>query len=239
MIIIPAVDIKGGRVIRLVEGREGTETVFGDDPAELAARWVREGAQYLHVVDLDGAFQGAPRNLAKVKEIVRKSGIPVEFGGGVRDSSVVDALVEAGVSRVILGSSLVDNPVWAVSQLMMHPGRIAAGIDAIDGKVAVHGWKKLTDIDAIALAQSCEQHGATAVIYTDITRDGKMEGVDLARMKEMASAVQIPVIASGGVTTADDVRRLGQVGCHGAVIGRALYDGRISLADALQAAGTI
>lgn len=236
MIIIPAVDIKGGKCVRLVEGREGTETSFGDDPAQWALRWVREGAEWLHVVDLDGAFQGAPRNLPKVKEIVKNSGVPVEFGGGVRETAVVEAVLEAGVSRAIIGSALIDDKPWAVEMMKAHPGRIAAGIDASEGKVAIHGWKTVTDIDALELAKECEGLGAAAVIYTDIARDGLMGGANIAAMRAMVEAVNIPVIASGGVTTLFDVKTLAAAGCKGAIIGRALYEGRISLPLAIMEA---
>jgi len=235
MIILPAVDIKGGKCVRLVEGREGTETTFGDDPAVCAARWVSEGAQYLHIVDLDGAFQGAPRNLAKVAEIARTAGVPVEFGGGVRETSVIDALLDAGVARVIIGSAIIDNRPWAIAVMRGYPDRIAVGIDASGGKVAIHGWKTITDINALDLARECESLGAAAVIYTDISRDGRMEGANLDAMRAMVEAVRMPVIASGGVTTLDDVTRLAAAGCHGAIIGRSLYEGRISLREAIKA----
>jgi phosphoribosylformimino-5-aminoimidazole carboxamide ribotide isomerase len=235
MIILPAVDIKGGKCVRLVEGREGTETTFGDDPAACAARWVREGAQYLHVVDLDGAFQGAPRNLAKVAEIARTGGVPVEFGGGVRETPVIEALLAAGVTRVIIGSAIIDNRHWAEAVLTAYGGRIAVGIDASGGKVAIHGWKTITDTGALDLARECESLGAAAVIYTDISRDGKMEGANLDAMRAMVEAVRMPVIASGGVTTLADVRNLAAAGCYGAIIGRSLYERRISLPEAIKA----
>ncbi len=237
MLVIPAVDIKGGKCVRLVEGREGTETAFGNNPADWALRWVHEGAQYLHVVDLDGAFEGAPRNLAKVQEIASVAGVPVEFGGGVRETSVVEALAGAGVARIIIGSSIIDDREWVEAVIRDFPGRIAVGIDAVGGKVAIHGWKKLTDIDSLALARECEAMGAQAVIYTDITRDGKMQGTNLEAMREMVETVSIPVIASGGVTTDDDVANLAAAGCHGAIIGRALYEGRITVQSAIAAAG--
>jgi phosphoribosylformimino-5-aminoimidazole carboxamide ribotide isomerase len=233
MVIIPAVDIKGGRCVRLVEGREGTETSFGDDPAQWALRWVREGAQWLHVVDLDGAFRGAPCNLEKVKEIVKTAGVPVEFGGGVRDTSLVDAVIEAGVARVIIGSAVIDNKSWAAEIMKAHPRRIAVGIDASEGKVAIHGWKKVTDVNALDLARECEGLGAEAIVYTDIARDGRMDGANVDAMRAMVEAVGIPVIASGGVTTLYDVRTLAEAGCKGAIIGRALYEGRIALPLAL------
>ena len=237
MIIIPAVDIKNGKCVRLVEGVEGTETVFGEDPADCAARWVAEGAGYLHVVDLDGAFEGVPKNLSKVAEIARSAGVPVEFGGGVRETSVVEALIEAGVSRIIIGSSVVENRPWVKSLCVSHPGRIAVGIDARGGRVAIHGWKTITDIDALLLARECEAFGASAVIYTDIARDGRMEGANLDAMRAMVETVSMPVIASGGITTLADVKNLAAAGCEGAIIGRSLYEGRITLADAIAAAG--
>jgi phosphoribosylformimino-5-aminoimidazole carboxamide ribotide isomerase len=236
MIIIPAVDIKGGKVVRLVEGREGTETTFGDDPLAWAARWVREGAQYLHVVDLDGAFEGAPRNLPKVAEIAANAKVPVEFGGGVRETGVVDALIGAGVARVIIGSAAVDNREWVERMIEAHPGKIAVGIDAVGGKVAIHGWKTVTAVDAVSLAREWESAGASAVVYTDIARDGRMAGANLEAVRAMVEAVTLPVIASGGVTTLDDVRALSAAGCWGAIVGRALYEGRISLSFAVAAA---
>jgi phosphoribosylformimino-5-aminoimidazole carboxamide ribotide isomerase len=180
MLIIPAIDIKNGKCVRLVEGREGTETVFADDPLTMARRWVKEGARYLHVVDLDGAFGGKPANFEKVREIITEAGVPVEFGGGVRETSVVEALVEAGADRVIVGSALVDNFDWAAALFKAYPERIAVGIDAREGKVAIHGWTKLTDVDAYNLAVRCEDAGASAVIYTDIARDGRMQGANFA-----------------------------------------------------------
>jgi len=238
MIIIPAVDIRGGKAVRLVEGREDLETVFGDDPADWAKRWVREGAKYLHVVDLDGAFQGAPKNFPKVQEIVQSAGVPVEFGGGVRDTAVVEKLINARVDRVIIGSQVIDEFDWAQKMFKAYPGKIAVGIDAVRGCVAIHGWKKITDIDAFGLARKCEKAGAAAVIYTDITRDGKMAGIDVEAMGVMVKFVTMPVIASGGVTTLEDVKRLSAAGCYGAIIGRSLYEGRIRLADAIAAART-
>jgi phosphoribosylformimino-5-aminoimidazole carboxamide ribotide isomerase len=236
MLIIPAVDIRNGKCVRLVEGREDTETTFGDDPAEVARRWVSQGARYLHVVDLDGAFQGAPKNFAKVKEIIETSPVPVEFGGGVRQTPVVEALVAAGADRVIVGSAVVDDREWVNGLFDAFPLRIAVGIDAREGRVAIHGWKDLTEVDALELAAECEAAGAAAVIYTDIARDGRMEGANLAAVRAMVEAVQLPVIASGGVTTIDDVLSLAAVGCEGCIIGRALYDGRITLAEAIEAA---
>jgi len=235
VIVIPAVDIRGGKTVRLVEGREDAETIFGDKPADWARRWVREGAEWLHVVDLDGAFQGAPRNLPAVREIAETAGVPVEFGGGVRDMSVVHALVAAGVARIIIGSRAVDDPAWTAQVFKAFPGKIAVGIDAVNGKVAIHGWKTVTNTDAAELAQSCEKAGASAVIYTDISRDGKMLGPNVPAMRAMIQAVSIPVIASGGVTTIADLKRLAAAGAHATIIGRALYEGRIDLPKAIAA----
>ncbi|MHC4712492.1 MAG: 1-(5-phosphoribosyl)-5-[(5-phosphoribosylamino)methylideneamino]imidazole-4-carboxamide isomerase [Planctomycetota bacterium] len=236
MIVIPAVDIKGGKCVRLVEGREGTETEFADDPADAARRWIEEGAEYLHIVDLDGAFEGAPRNFEKVTEIIRDSPVGVEFGGGVRETSVVKALIEAGVDRVIVGSALVDNREWAEEMMREFPLGVAVGIDAREGKVAIHGWTEVTDVDAFDLARECEAAGAAAVIYTDISRDGKMEGANLDAMRQMVEMVQIPVVASGGVTTIEDIANLTAAGLNACIIGTALYEGRIGLKEAMEAA---
>lgn len=236
MIIIPAVDIKGGKCVRLVEGVDGTETTFGNDPAEWAQKWTSQGAEYLHVVDLDGAFEGAPRNFDKVTEIIETAGVPVEFGGGVRSAAVVNALLEAGADRVVIGSALVDDRPWADSIFHTHPGNIAAGLDAREGKIAVHGWKDLTDVDAFDLARECQAAGAACIIYTDISRDGRMAGANLTAMREMVETVDIPVVASGGVTTIDDVLMLAAAGCAACIIGRALYDEKISLPEAIEAA---
>lgn len=235
MIVIPAVDIKDGRCVRLVEGREGTETTFSEDPANAARRWIDEGAEYLHVVDLDGAFQGTPRNFEKVREIIESSPIPVEFGGGVRETETIEHLTEAGADRVIVGSALVDNREWVEEIFEAFPLRIAVGIDARGGKVAIHGWKDLTDIDAFLLARECEAAGAAAVIYTDIARDGTLKGANLDAMRGMVENVNIPVIASGGITTIDDVAALAASGCYACIVGRALYDGRMTLAEAMEA----
>jgi len=239
MVIIPAVDIKDGKCVRLVEGREGTETTFGDDPTLMARRWIDEGAEYLHIVDLDGAFEGAPRNFEKVAEIIENASIPVEFGGGVRDTAVIESLVEAGADRVIIGSALVDNRAWADEMFGAFPLRIAVGIDAREGFVAIHGWKDVTQVNALELARECEIAGAAAVIYTDISRDGRMEGANLDAMRAMVETVSIPVVASGGVTTLEDVMNLAAAGCDACIIGRALYDGAISLKEAMEAAANL
>ena len=235
MIVIPAVDIKDGRCVRLVEGREGTETTFSENPAEAARRWIAEGAEYLHLVDLDGAFKGTPGNFEKVCEIIESSPIPVEFGGGVRDTQTVEHLMEAGVDRVIVGSALVDNREWVEDMFEAFPMCIAVGIDAREGKVAIHGWKDVTDLDAFDLARECQAAGTAAVVYTDIARDGTLQGANLDAMRQMVEHVNIPVIASGGVTTIDDVAALAASGCYGCIIGRALYDGRMTMAEAMEA----
>ncbi len=236
MIVIPAVDIKNGKCVRLVEGREGTETTFAEDPADAARRWISEGAEYLHLVDLDGAFQGVPRNFEKVRTIIEESPVPVEYGGGVRDTELIENLTEAGADRVIVGSALLDNREWVEKMFEVFPMRIAVGIDALEGRVAIHGWRDITDMDAYRLASECEAAGAAAVIYTDIARDGLLKGANLDAMRQMVENVEMPVIASGGVTTIDDVAALAASGCHGCIIGRALYDGLITLADAVEAA---
>ncbi len=239
MIVIPAVDIKGGKVVRLIEGRADAETTFGDDPVEWARRWVSEGAEYLHIVDLDGAFEGEPKNLECVREIIETAGVPVEFGGGVRESALVQTLADAGADRIIIGSAIIDNRSWVDLIFEQFPLRIAVGIDAREGRVAIHGWTEVTDIDALDLARECEEAGAAALIYTDISRDGRMQGTNIDAMRAVVETVEIPIIASGGVTTIDDVLTLAATGCDGCIIGRALYEGRISLPEALQAAESV
>ncbi len=192
MIVIPAIDIKGGRVVRLVEGRADTETAFGDDPAIWARRWASEGAEWIHVVDLDGAFEGAPRNLPQVRAVVEAVTAGIEFGGGVRDTSVVEALVGAGVARIVIGSAIVENRPWVEEMLARFPGRIAVGIDASGGMVAIHGWTTVTEIPALDLGRECEGLGAAAIIYTDIARDGRMAGANVDAMRAMVEAVKVP-----------------------------------------------
>ena len=236
MLIIPAVDIKGGRAVRLRQGRADEETVFGDDPIEMAVRWQDEGAEYLHVVDLDGAFEGKPRNLQIVKKILGALNIPVEVGGGIRDEETISVLLDAGADRVIIGTRAVESVPWVTEIAAEHPGRIAVGIDAREGMVATHGWVRSSSVTPLELAKVLEGAPLTAYIYTDVLRDGTNTGPNIHATGAFAHGTKVPVIASGGVSSLDDIRQLAQLDLLGIIIGRALYDNRFTLAEAKAAA---
>ncbi len=237
MLVIPAVDIKGGRCVRLYMGDKNRETVYGD-PVEMALKWQNIGAKRLHVVDLDGAFQGRPVNLPIIREICSCLSVPVEVGGGIRSRETVEVLLEAGVEWVILGTVLVEDQDLAREVAREFPGHVIAGIDARGGRVAVKGWEEGTSLDALELARRCEEAGFSAIIYTDISRDGTLVGPNLEETARIARGVSIPVIASGGVSSLEDileVARLEPVGVEGVIVGKALYDGRVDLGEALKA----
>ncbi len=236
MQIWPAIDLRGGKCVRLRQGDYGQETVYGDQPAAMAARWVAEGAEYLHLVDLDGAREGRPCNRPAVAAIVQAVEIPCELGGGIRDEQTVADLLDLGLERMVIGTQAVKRPDWFRQLSNQFPGRLVAGIDARDGRVATDGWLETSSMSATDLAVQLAELPIAAIVYTDISKDGMMAGPNLAAMAEMASAVSAPIIASGGVTTADDVSRLAQAGVAGCIIGRALYEGSLTLADALAAA---
>jgi len=235
MILYPAIDLKEGRCVRLVRGDMARATVFNDDPAAQATAFRDSGASWLHIVDLDGAFAGRPMNADAVRAIVDAAGIPVQLGGGIRDLSTIENWLDRGVARVILGTVAVKAPDLVMAACGRWPGRIAVGIDARGGRVAVEGWAEDTGIEAVALARKFADAGVAAIIHTDIERDGVLEGANVAATAALARAVPVPVIASGGVSSLDDVRALAAEGSiAGAIIGRALYDGRIALAEALE-----
>jgi phosphoribosylformimino-5-aminoimidazole carboxamide ribotide isomerase len=233
MQIYPAIDLRGGQCVRLKQGDYSQETVFGADPAEMAQRWVSEGATYLHLVDLDGAKDGRPVNGRSVCAIVQAVKVPCQLGGGLRTEEHIKEALGWGVARVIVGTKALQSPAWLLQMSQQIPGRIVLGIDAKDGKVATHGWLDVSEIPALDLARTCARPPLSAIIYTDISRDGMMQGANVAAMAEMADAVPTPVIASGGVTTLDDVRQLQANGLAGAIIGRALYEGQLSLREVL------
>ncbi len=239
MILYPAIDIKGGQAVRLVEGRMEDATVFNEDPAAQAQAFEADGFTWLHVVDLDGAFVGQPRNAGAVAKILQTTRCPVQLGGGVRSMARIDYWIDAGVSRIILGTAAVRHPELVKEAAREFPEQIAVGIDAREGLVAVEGWVEQTSCSAVDLARQFEDAGVAAVIVTDIARDGRNEGVNVALSGEIADAVRIPVIASGGLAGLDDIHALktreGRA-IAGVVIGRALYDGRIDAAAALKAA---
>jgi phosphoribosylformimino-5-aminoimidazole carboxamide ribotide isomerase len=238
MQIWPAIDLRGGQCVRLQQGDYGRETVFGDDPTAMARRWEAEGGRFLHLVDLDGARDGKLVNLEIVRAIVRAVGVPCELGGGVRDEASIRTLLEAGLSRVVIGTKALREPDWFRQMCRQFPNRVALGIDARNGQVATDGWLETSDVSAVAMARQFDDEPVAALIYTDIATDGMLQGPNLGAMREMAGAVQLPVIASGGVSSADDVRRLAETGVAGCIIGRALYENRLTIADALAAAGS-
>lgn len=235
MILYPAIDLKDGAAVRLVKGEMARATVFNDDPAEQAERFAAAGCEWLHLVDLNGAFAGAPVNGAAVEAILARIHIPAQLGGGIRDMATIERWLEAGLKRVILGTVAVEDPGLVREAARAFPGRIAVGIDARGGRVATRGWAEETDVDATALARAFEDAGVAAIIYTDINRDGAMQGPNVAATAALARAVSIPVIASGGVSSLDDLIALRDCGAplDGVISGRALYDGALDLRAAL------
>ncbi|MDR7037045.1 MULTISPECIES: 1-(5-phosphoribosyl)-5-[(5-phosphoribosylamino)methylideneamino]imidazole-4-carboxamide isomerase [Methylobacterium] len=238
MILFPAIDLKEGRCVRLVQGDMAQAVVFNDDPAAQGAAFEAQGFSWLHVVDLDGAFAGAPMNAAAVDAILARVRLPVQLGGGIRDMKTLEAWLAKGVSRVIIGTAAVRDPAFVREAARLHPGKIAVGIDAKDGRVAVEGWAQTSSMTAEELGRRFEDAGVAAIIYTDIARDGILKGLNIEMTLALAQAVSIPVIASGGLASIEDVHRLLQPDCAmlaGAITGRALYDGRIDPAAALAA----
>lgn len=240
MLILPAIDLKGGKCVRLMRGDMNAETVYGDDPVAMGRRWVDEGAQYLHVVDLDGAVSGQPRNGDAIAALCRTLPIPVEVGGGVRSVERAAQLIDMGVDRVIFGTAALADAEVVRGACERFPGRVAVGIDARDGMVATQGWTETSHTPAIALARQVEVLGATRIIYTDISRDGTQQGVNIEATKRIAAAVGIPVTASGGVGSLADIIALRDYGADGidsVIVGRALYTGAVKLRAAIEAAG--
>jgi len=233
VLILPAIDLRGGQCVRLQQGDYSRETVFGADPAAMARRWVEQGASYLHLVDLDGARDGRPINGPSVRAIVAAAGVPCQLGGGIRSEADIEEALGWGVTRVILGTRALQDPAWCEVICRRFPGRIALGIDARQGKVAVHGWREVSERSALDLARQCADWPLAALIYTDISRDGMLQGPNVEATAEIAAAVHFPVIASGGVTTLDDISRLAESGLYGCIVGRALYEGRLDLAAAI------
>ena len=240
MILYPAIDLKGGQCVRLLRGEMSAATVFSDDPAGQARRFVASGCRFLHVVDLDGAFAGKPMNRAAVEAIVAAAGAPVQLGGGIRDRATIEGWLAAGVARVILGTVALTDPALVKAACRAHPGRIVLGIDARGGRVAVEGWAKSSERTALDLALEFEDAGAAAIVYTDIERDGALAGVNVEATAALARRLTTGVIASGGVASLDDLRALKareEDGITGVICGRALYDGRLDLAAALAVCG--
>ena len=240
MLVIPAIDLKDGKCVRLRQGRMEDETVFGDDPVEVAQRWVDAGARRLHMVDLNGAFAGKPVNAAVIKAVAEAfPDLPIQVGGGIRDEDTVAAYLEAGVQYTIIGTKAVSTPHFINDLCLEFPGHILVGLDAKDGRIAIDGWSKLSHHSAIDMARRFEQDGVEAIVFTDIGRDGMMTGVNVDSTVRLAQSITIPVIASGGITNMDDIRALCAVsdeGIMGAITGRALYEGALDLAAAQELA---
>ena len=239
MRVWPAIDLRGGKCVRLRQGDYQRETIYGDDPAEMARRWVGQGATCLHLVDLDGARDGTNANLQAVKAILAAVSVPCELGGGIRDEATIERLLALGLARLVVGTRALKEPEWFRQMVRRFPDQLALGIDAKAGLVATDGWLETSSTKATELAQQFASEPLAAIIYTDIARDGMLQGPNVEAMAEMNAAVETDVIASGGVTSADDVRRLAAIGMAGCIVGRALYEGTLSLGDALAAAGEV
>jgi phosphoribosylformimino-5-aminoimidazole carboxamide ribotide isomerase len=236
MLIIPAIDLKDGKCVRLIQGRMQEETVYSDDPEAVARRWADSGARMLHVVDLDAAVHGTAFNHRRIRGLIRSAGIPVQVGGGMRDLDAVAAALEAGAARVIIGTGAVENPAFVRDACRSYPGRIAVGIDAREGRVATRGWTRTTEVLAVELARQLEDAGVCTVIFTDIQRDGMQTGPNVTETRKLAESIRIPVIASGGVGTLDHIRRLmalQAVGVTGVITGKALYSGALRFEEAV------
>jgi phosphoribosylformimino-5-aminoimidazole carboxamide ribotide isomerase len=237
MIIIPAIDLKEGRCVRLEQGLMEKDTVYSDDPAAQAKTWQDQGGELLHIVDLDGAFAGVPKNREAIEAIVKAIDIPTELGGGIRDLETIEAYLQLGVGRIILGTIAKEKPDFVAEACRKFPGKVVVGIDAKDGLVAVRGWADVTEKKATELAKEMEGFGVEAIIYTDIARDGMMQGPNIEATKALAEAISIPVIASGGVSNLRDIRQLMSVeesGVSGVITGKAIYTGALNLREAVE-----
>lgn len=236
MLVIPAVDLKNGHSVRLRQGRMDAETIYSDDPSAMAQRWVDEGAQWLHIVDLDGAVEGQPRNLPVIEHIMQTTPVPVQVGGGIRTIERVQHYLELGVARVIISTLAVEQPQVAADLCHRFPGRVAVSLDARNGKVAVRGWRQHVALDYLDVARQIEAWHPDALIFTAIQRDGTLEGPDLPRLKTLLAAVNLPVIIAGGIGDIQHIQSLkplAAAGLSGIIIGKALYDGRVSFREAL------
>jgi len=236
MIIIPAVDIKNGKCVRLLQGRMDAETIYSDQPQAMAAKWARLGARLIHVVDLDGAFAKSPQNVSSIRNILGSVDVPIQVGGGIRNEKTVHMYLQMGIQRVIIGSEAINKPAFVKKVCKKYPDRVVIGIDARNGKVAIDGWKETTRIEAVDLAKKFEDCGIAAINFTDIHRDGMQTGPNLEAIRRLAEAISIPVVASGGISSIRDIERLlplEEVGVVGIIIGKALYSGGLDLKEAL------
>lgn len=233
MRIWPAIDLRGGKCVRLQQGDYNRETVFNDNPADVARHWVDEGADCLHLVDLDGARDGKLINGEVIEAIVNSVDVTFQLGGGIRDEAAIQRLLDLGLDRLVVGTQALKNPDWFREMASTYPGKLVLGIDARNGMVATDGWLETSETSAIEMAKQFESEPVAAIVYTDIAKDGMMAGPNLEAMREMQQAVALPVVASGGVTTSDDAQRLSEIPMDGAIIGRALYEGTIKLSEVL------
>jgi phosphoribosylformimino-5-aminoimidazole carboxamide ribotide isomerase len=233
----PAIDLRGGKCVRLLQGDYDRETVFGDDPVAMVRRFVAQGAKRLHIVDLDGAKAGRPVQADLIGRMVAAAGVPCQLGGGIRSLETAQAYAEAGVARLVVGSVAIEQPALLEELATALPGRMVLGLDARDGRVAVRGWIETSPLTAVAVAQRHEGLPLAGIVYTDIATDGMLAGPNLAALEEMIRAVKLPVVASGGIAMAEDLRQVARIGADGCIVGRALYDGGLSLADAALACG--
>jgi len=236
MIIYPAIDIKDGRCVRLVQGKFSDVTVYSDHPVDMAMKFEQMGAQYIHVVDLDGARLGQPQNIAVASEMAVRLGIPIQLGGGIRTIETMEIILCKGIERIILGTSAVNDHELVKKAVQSFGNNLAVAIDAKDGLVAIEGWAKTSSFTAVGFARKMEELGAKVIIYTDISRDGMLKGPNLKAMEEMVKAVKIDVIASGGVTNLQDIKNLKEIGVSGAIVGKALYTGDVDLKEAIEIA---
>ena len=236
MMIIPALDLKNGKCVRLLQGRMDAETVFSNDPSAMACQWQDQGAEMLHVVDLNGAFEKIPQNLPSIRQIVQNVHIPVQVGGGIRDLQTIEQYLSIGIAKVVIGTEAIRNPQLVQQACKLHPGCIVVGIDARKGKVAIEGWTETTDVRAVDLAKQFEDFGVSAINFTDIHRDGMQTGPNIEETRQLAEAVRIPIVASGGVSTLEDIRNLLKIagsGIIGVITGRAIYSGTLNLKEAI------
>jgi phosphoribosylformimino-5-aminoimidazole carboxamide ribotide isomerase len=234
MVIIPAIDLKEGKCVRLIQGRMEDVTIYSDNPASMAKHWEDEGAELLHIVDLDGAIEGSPRNIKSIIDIRKAVSIPIEVGGGIRDMETIDKLLLLKIDRVVLGTSAVNDPYFLREACRRFQGKVLAGIDARDGMVAIKGWKETTEKRAIDFAKSLEDSGVRAIIFTDIKMDGMLSGPNIESIREFVKSVKLPVIASGGVADINDIKELMKLQLEGIIVGKAIYSGSLDLKEAIR-----
>ncbi|MBC2582834.1 1-(5-phosphoribosyl)-5-[(5-phosphoribosylamino)methylideneamino]imidazole-4-carboxamide isomerase [Clostridium sp. DJ247] len=234
MIIFPAIDLRDGKCVRLYQGKFEESEVVGEDPLKVAMGFKECGAEYIHMVDLDGALNGEVKNLSVISEVVKTVGIPVELGGGIRDMKTIDMLIEAGVSRVILGTAALKNPDFVMEAVKKYKEKIAVGIDAKNEKVAVNGWLDVSSVDYIDFAKEMEKIGVKTIIFTDISKDGTLQGPNLEQLSKIQNSVRCNIIASGGIKDIEDLKTINKMGIYGAITGKAIYSGNIDLKEAIE-----